>query len=231
MAQSQSDKAAAKRREALNPKAAGEGGNGRGLTVVDNLTPEQREEMAGQAEEAQVLTIINRLKVSRGKEAEAKAKVDAAKLVHTETKNGTNKIFQEAKLIGNYQRDELESLYKAIHEKGIRKNQQAAEDRRARWRRYYQLPIADSAQKELEARLPETQKTAAEWESLGYLAGVNTESRKAPATAVKSGNDQDFLRGYDAGTARLAWGFTTEKTIPLPDAKPPEAQTENTEAV
>jgi len=217
MAQSQSEKAAAKRRDALNPKPAGEGGNGRGLTVVDNMTPEQKAQSALEQEEAQVISIISRVQAKRAVVAERKTKLDAARQAHKQSLDEVTKVFKEAGMLG-YKRNALEELYDAIHEKGVRKNQEAEEQRRARWRRFYNLPVADSAQQELDARLPPPEKDAQDYEADGYKAGLNSEERKAPAVAVKAGHDQRWLAGYDAGTARKAWGLTAAKAIPLPGA-------------
>lgn len=224
MATSQSEKAAAKRREALNPKSAGEGGNGRGLTVVDNMTPEDKAKAALEQEEAQVISIINRVKAKRAVVEQKKAKKDEASQAHKEAVEDVNKVFKDAATMG-YKRNALDELYEAIHEKGVRKNQQEDEERRARWRRFYNLPVADSAQKELEAALPATEKDGQDYEADGYKAGLNSEERKAPAAAVKAGHDQRWLTGYDAGTARKAWSLTALKAIPMPSAAPKTAAT------
>lgn len=225
MAESQSTKAARIRREAAaKPKAAGGGGDGRGLTVVDNMTPEDKAKAALEQEEAQVISIINRVKAKRAIVAEKKAKKDEASQAHKEATEEVNKVFKDAALMG-YKRKDLDELYEAIHEKGIRKNQQAEEERRARWRRFYNLPVADSRQQELDAALPAAEKDAADYELDGYKAGLNSEERKAPAAAVKAGHDQRWLTGYDTGTARKAWSLTAAKAVPLPGAggKPTQA--------
>lgn len=217
MAKSQSQKAAEARAEASGRRAAPAAD--RTVTTTDNLTPEQKKKAAEEVEEAQLISIMDAIKRSRTKEAEEKAKVDAAKLVHKEAQNAVTKVFSNAKVLG-YQRNHLEEHYTAVTEKGIRKNQQADEERRARWRRYFCLPVADSRQQELDAKLPEAEKNAQEWESAGYLAGLDSAERKAPTAAVKAGFDQPYLRGYDAATARKAWGLTAAKAIPMPGAKP-----------
>lgn len=213
MAESQSAKAQRLRAESTRkPKPkAGEGGDGRALEPNDNQAAADPHEV----EEAQLISIMDQLKRSRAEEAAEKAKVDAAKLLHKEAQNKTTKIFQNAKLLG-FQRNHLEEHFTAIMEKGVRKNQQADEERRARWRRMWNLPVADSRQQELDAKLPETEKTASDYEADGYKAGLNSEERKAPAVAVKDGHDQAWLKGYDAATARKAWGLTTAKAIPMP---------------
>lgn len=221
MALSQSAQAAAIRAEAMKrPKKpkAGEGGDGRPLAPTDNLTPEQKLDAAFQMEEAQLMSVMDRLKRTRSKEADEKKKVDEAKQVLKEAQTAVTRVFTEAKLLNPiFTRDNLEEHYrKAIVEKGVRKDQQKDEERRARWRRWWSLPVADSRQQELDAALPETAKTAQDYESEGYKAGLNSEERKAPAIAVKEGHDQAWLTGYDAGTARKAWGLTNAKTIPLP---------------
>lgn len=222
MATSQSEKAAAKRREALNPKIRAEGGDGRGVPAVHNMTEEQKLAAFYEQEEAQLISIMDQLKRKRAEEAAEKAKVDAAKLVHKEKTEAVNKVFKNAAVLG-YKRNALEEHYARITEKGIRKNQQAEENRRARWARYWNLPVADAQQAELDARLPPTEKDGQDYETDGYKAGLNSEERKAPAVTVKAGHDQRWLIGYDAGQARLAWGLTASKAIPLPGAKPADA--------
>lgn len=229
MAQSQSEKAAAKRRAALNPKIGAEGGDGRGIPVVHNMTPEDKAKAALEQEEAQVISIINRVKAKRAVVAEKKAKKDEASQAHKEAVEEVNKVFKDAGMMG-YKRNALEELYEAVHEKGVRKNQEAEEQRRARWRRFYNLPVADSRQQELEAALPATEKDGQDYEADGYKAGLNSEERKAPAAAVKAGHDQRWLTGYDAGTARKAWSLTALKAIPMPSAAPKTAATPAPEA-
>lgn len=220
MAVSQSEKAAKIRREASTKPKAGSGGDGRSLTVADNAKAENPEAV----EEAQLVSIISRLKAKRAVVAERKAKVDAARQAHKEATDAANVVFKEAALMG-YKRNALEELYSAIHETGQRKNQQAEEERRARWRKYWNLPVADSRQQELDAKLPATEKDGQDYEADGYKAGLNSEERKAPAAAVKAGHDQRWLTGYDAGTARKAWSLTALKAIPMPSAAPKTAAT------
>lgn len=213
MAESQSAKAARIRAGKAAPASD------RAVTVADNQTPEQKAEAARLDEEAQVVSIITRVKAKREVAATKKAKLDAARQEHKESLDAVTVVFKEAALLG-YKRNALEELYGAIHEQGVRRNQQAEEERRARWRKFYNLPVADSRQQELEAKLPEAEKNATDFEAEGYKAGLSSEERKAPAAAVKAGHDQRWLAGFDAGTARKAWSLTAAKAIPLPGAKP-----------
>lgn len=217
MAEAQSAKAARIRREAAKKpgSATGKAGDGvRPLTPTDNLSAEDKRRAQDAAEEAALLSYLSVIRVKQ------KA-VDEAKAVHDAAKAEVNAVYGTAKNAG-FPRNLLQEIIRDSAVKGQRRNIEEAERKRAKFRKWVGLPVGNSdEQRELEARLPETQRNEIEWEADGYRAGVAAEAPKPPNDCVKAGFDQAWLKGYGNGQSRNAWALSEAKGLtPMPGAAP-----------
>lgn len=186
----------------------------------DNLTDEQKRERQEQAESAQLMSILARLREAKAKTAETKAPYDAAKAAETD-------IFRAAKAIpgGGFQRQELEELLKDSAA-GSRKDVSRQEERRVRFRGYLGLPVGRSEeQRQLDERLPEVEKNAAHWRAAGYTAGVTAGDSEPPIECVKAGFVADFSTGYSDGQKINGLAMIEASKKPEPP-KPEETEVE-----
>jgi len=221
----QSAKAAKARAQALS--RGGTGGDGRALTVVDNMTPEEKRKAAEAAEEAQLLSFLSRIRAKQKIADEIKAKYDEAK---TEVRT----VFNLADSAG-FKREELNEILTDSKVTGQRKNLAEKEARRVRFRKYVGLPVGLSdEQQELDGRLADTAKDELDHEADGYRAGVAGDEPKPPKECPSNFHSA-WMKGYHNGQARNAWALSEAKgksPMPKPAAVPKAepAKAEFTEA-
>lgn len=200
-------------------KRAGTGGDGRVLTSVDNLSPEEQAEAAAKQqkarEEAEAIQLMS--VVSQVKAQDVKVEAAAAKL--KVEKDALNGIFLNAKAASPlFTRQRIRELVDDSKPE-VRRNIAENEAVRARFRRVMGLPVGLSEQeRELEARLPQVERDGQFWRAAGYTAGLAGHDRDAPKECVAAGHDNLFDEGWKDGQGALGRAMT-ERANPKPTAQ------------
>lgn len=195
-------------------KGAGKGGNGRPLTTSDNgMAPEERRKAEEEAEKLALISVVSQVK---GIDPKIEAKAAELKAL----KDQKNDILRSAKAQYGFQRKEIEKLV-SDSKMGARKDIEAAEARRRRFRIAMGLPVGLTDQEqELRMRLPDVEQDATFWRGAGYTAGVSGEDQDAPTACVAAGHVGPWSEGYKDGQTIRALALTPKKKPPAPKAEP-----------
>jgi hypothetical protein len=143
------------------------GGTAEDNRVVDpehNLTPEQKQAKADEADKVALLSVLGQLRAKQKAVDLAKAPFDAAKKDLTET-------FRNAKAAG-FLRYELEELLKDTSDEETTRTLTDKEMRRARLREFCGLPVGDKGVQEKLALLPTMERDRDYWSREGYRRGL-----------------------------------------------------------
>jgi hypothetical protein len=173
------------------------GGDGRALKPSDNR------KAVLEAEEAQLLSFVGRLKAKKVKVDEAKAALKVETDEYTE-------IVRLAGIAG-FKKYELKGLMEDLGVK--RKDLTETEARRTRFRSFLGLPVGNSDQQL--ALATETEKGELEWEADGYKCGIIGTDPVPPTEAGVHGNA--WLKGYHNGQARNAWAMDAAAKGHIPE--------------
>lgn len=177
------------------------GGDGRVLKPGDNR------KAVLEAEEAQLLSFVGRLKAKEVKVNEAKAALKVETDEYTE-------IVRLAGIAG-FKKYELKDLMDDLRVTK-RKDLTETEARRARFRNYLGLPVGNT-EEQLDM-LPETAKDEIFWEADGYACGVRGTDPVPPSDCGVHG--QAWMKGYHNGQARNAWAMDTAAKGHIPEPTP-----------
>jgi hypothetical protein len=213
---------------ARGAKGAGKGGNGRTLTVVDNMSPEDKLKAAfaekkarEEAETIQLMSVVARVK-------QALPEVEAARVVLKAAQDKVNSILLSAKAQSKeFERGRIMDLVKDSSP-SERRNVQHNEAVRARFRRAMGLPVGDISQEELELhhRLPPVEQDGQYWEGVGYTDGVSGADKDAPLECVKAGHGNRYETGWTNGQKILALAMTKTKAPVAAPVEPEETEVE-----
>lgn len=178
----------------------------------DDGGPKNNLQAIREQEEAQLLSVLAQMRP-------ALARVEEAKAVVKERVADVDAILDKA-VVQGFKKGEIRELLKETAVKGSRKDQQAVEERRLRFREYVGLPTGVVQPDLLDA--PEAAKDEIGWELEGYKAGVLAEEPKPPQKCPERYH-QAWLTGYHNGQARNAWAMSGGKGAPpKPAAVQPE---------
>lgn len=181
----------------------------------DDGIPKNNLQAMREQEEAQLLSVLSKMRP-------ALARVEEAKAVVKERVAEVDAILDKAVAQG-FKKGEIRELLKETAVKGSRKDLRETEERRARFRRYLGLPVGETDDGLLDA-IPEAAKDELDWESEGYKAGVLAEEPKPPKKCPERFH-QAWLKGYHNGQARNVWALGGGKgEAPAPDAVTPPAE-------
>lgn len=184
---------------------AGVGGDGRALKPGDN-----RRAML-EAEEAQMLSVISKLRALQ-------IPIDEAKATLAEAKAQYDEVVRLAGIAG-FKKYELKELLDDLGAK--RRDLSEQEERRARFRTYLGLPSGISETQQ-DMNIPETARDEIFWEGDGYTCGVRGTDPVPPVEAGVHG--QAWMKGYHNGQKRNAWAASASKVEPAPPVPPEEKE-------
>lgn len=209
--------------------SAGRGGNGRPLTSVDNLSPEEKAKAAAaqrkELEEAEAIQLMSVVAGARPK----LAKVEEARAALKLAQDAVNDHFRAAKLESkNFERGRIMELINDSKPES-RRDVAHNEAMRARFREIMGLPVGGPSQEELDLhdRLPDVERDGQYWQAVGYTAGVSGGDRDPPLDCVKAGHGNRYDAGWTDGQTILAVNM---KKAAAPKAAPAPAAKEETPA-
>ena len=194
---------------ARKPKGAGAAGDGRALDTSDNRRARD------EAEQAQYLSAISKVRQQDIKIAAAKAVVDELKAVRKE--------IMDLAVAAGFKKFEIEDQLKDLV--APKTNHVEREERRARFRMWLGLPAGAKPRDDLPLEVKDEQ----DWEAEGYRAGIRADEPKPPKECPPRFH-QAWLTGYHAGQARNVAALAYK---PAPAAAPvaaPEPEKEPTRA-
>lgn len=177
-----------------------------------------------EAEAAQLLSYL-------AKAREKKGVVDKAAAAHKTAKDDLNEVFRLAKAASaNFTRARMVELMTDMSSPQLRKNIEADEATRARFRRICGLPVGDEGtQTDLEDRMPETAKDQTHYRALGYTAGLAGENGTPPAF-VPTNFSPEWGAGWKDGQAALIHAKIKASEVPPPAPKAAKPEPEKTVA-
>jgi hypothetical protein len=176
-----------KPRQGQAQPSAGSGGDGRPLTPGDNSRAIK------EAQQAQLLSYIARLRAQQIPIDEAKAVLAEAKAQYDETMRLAG--------VAGFKKFELKELLEDLGAK--RRDLTDQEQRRTEFRNWLGLPAGKSdEQLDLEARMPATARDEAFWRGDGYTAGLRGDVCQPPADTGVHG--QAWMEEWGRGQAKLA---------------------------
>lgn len=191
----------------LSEAKTGHGANPRAV-IGDNSAA------AAAAEEAQLLSVIAKIKAQRPQTAKAKAALDAERDKELE-------IFRLAKAAG-FSRKELEGYLEDIDKEDAVEIEEA-EERRTRRRELLGLPTV-KRKKQAEIDFTSEPRDANWWNGEGYRAGLRGAPAKAPE-GMPPEFVQPYLDGWHTATGRTAWAQDqVGEDPPSPPAENPESE-------
>lgn len=183
---------------------AGTGGDGRQLTPGDNRRA------ILEAEEAQFLSFMAKLRAADGEVVKAQAVLDTAK-------GAVSEILGLAKNAG-FDKGEMREHLKAMKVKGVRKNLTEAEARRTRFRQYLGLPVGDETeQRDL---LPDETRDEFDFYGDGAAAYLRNDDNKPPAS-VPPRFVSKWQEGYNDQMSRMAAAMKGKPLKPKATLAPP----------
>jgi len=167
----------------------------------DDGTPKNNLEAIREAEQAQLLSVMSKMRT-------ATAEVDKARAVVKEKVDFVNSILDQAQAAG-FKKGEIRELLKDTAVKGTRKDLREVEERRSRFREYLGLPVG--TQGDLLDRMPEAAKDELDWRGHGYTAGLRADKPDPKEAGVPERFHQAWLEEWHRGQEKNAWATNPSK--------------------
>lgn len=178
----------------------------------DDGTPKNNLEAIREAEQAQLLSVLAKMRT-------ATADVEAAQAVVKQKRDVVNSILDQAQAAG-FKKGEIRELLAETQVKGTRKDLREAEERRTRFREYLGLPVG--TQPDLLDRMPEAAKDELDWRGHGYTAGLRGDDPDPKAAGVPERFTQAWLEEWHRGQEKNAWAMSPEGKPNPGDAPKPQ---------
>lgn len=164
-----------------------------------------------EAEQAQLLSVLAKLRPLI-------AEVEEAKAVVKTRQEAVASMMDHAASVG-FKKNEIRDLLKDTAVTGARKNLREAEERRARFREYCGLPVG--TQPDLLDRAPEAAMDELDWRGHGYTAGLRGDACDPKAAGVPDRFHQGWMEEWGRGQETSAWSLAPEgMERPKPSGSP-----------
>lgn len=179
----------------------------RKVSTEDNLTPEQKQAKADEADKVALLSVLGQLRLLQ-------VEIDKAAVPFKAAKDAYTQKMRDAKASG-FLRYELEELLKDTSDDESTRSLTDKEMRRARLREFCGLPVGDRGVQEKLALLPTMERDKAYWRTEGKRLGLAGHTAK-PEPGMAQEFHNTFMEGWHEGQAERI----IENIKPLPKAKP-----------